>query len=102
MEIDFSNIKVHNEIEYCIIKKDSIKKAIERAFLSNRISYCEIWNEPSIWQRILMGSSGDFCTLCINSQQVDTADQVMVSLDLSKDDVQIVKRNVSKTYFAEV
>ena len=52
-ELTFSDVKVHNEIEYCIVQDPDIKVKIERAFLNNRISYYEKWEEPSLFRKLL-------------------------------------------------
>ena len=99
MEFDFSEKKVHNEIEYCVIKNNAIKKKLESAFLANRISYYEKWDEPNLIQKLLRVDVDSRCTICINSQQVERADEVMHDLGLARDDVAMVKKYVDKTYF---
>ncbi len=97
-ELSFSDVKVHNEIEYCIVQDMDIKMKIERAFLNNRISYYEKWEEPSLFRKLL-GDGALRCTLCINSMQAEKANELLADLDLDKGQVEMVMRRVDRTYF---
>lgn len=97
-ELSFSDVKVHNEIEYCIVQDMDIKMKIERAFLNNRISYYEKWEEPSLFCKLL-GDGALRCTLCINSMQAEKANELLADLDLDKGQVEMVMRRVDRTYF---
>lgn len=97
-ELTFSDVKVHNEIEYCIVQDQDVKVKIERAFLNNRISYYEKWEEPSLLRRLL-GDGTMRCTLCINSMQAEKANELLASLHLDKGQVEMVMRKVDRTYF---
>lgn len=97
-ELTFPDVKVHNEIEYCIVEDPDIKMKIERAFLNNRISYYEKWEDPSIFRRLL-GNGASRCTLCINSMQAEKANELIAALHLDKNQVEMVMRRVDRTYF---
>jgi hypothetical protein len=95
----FADVKIHNEIEFCIVRDVDIKAKIERAFLSNRISYYEKWEEPSIFSRIFGEKGATKCTLCINSMQADKASELLESLHLDKGQVEMIMKRVERTYF---
>lgn len=98
-ELSFSDVKVHNEIEYCTVWNTDVKMKIERAFLSNRISYYEKWESPSLFQRLFKEHGKEQCTLCINSMQVEKADALLKELKLEQGQVEMVLKRVDKTYF---
>lgn len=97
-ELSFSDVKVHNEIEYCIVQDMDTKMKIERAFLNNRISYYEKWEELSLFRKLL-GDGALRCTLCINSMQAEKANELLADLNLDKGQVEMVMRKVDRTYF---
>lgn len=98
-ELNFADVKVHNEIEYCTVWDQDVKMKIERAFLNNRISYYEKWEEPSFLQRLLGDKSQGKCTLCINGMQVEKATQILNELQLDGQHVEMVMKRVDKTFF---
>lgn len=94
----FSDVKVHNEIEFCIVRDPDVKTKIERAFLNNRISYYEKWESQSFFGKLFGSRSHSQCTLCINSMQADKANELLESLHLDKQ-VEMVMKRVDRTYF---
>jgi hypothetical protein len=97
-ELSFADVKIHNEIEFCIVTDIDIKAKIERVFLNNRISYCEKWENPSLLSRIF-GNKASKCTICINSMQADKAQELLDSLHLDHSQVEMVMKRVERTYF---
>lgn len=95
----FADVKIHNEIEFCVVRDPDVKKKIERAFLSNRISYYEKWDEPSFLGRIFGDRSRTRCVLCINSMQAEKASGLLEELHLDKDEIEMVMKRVDRTYF---
>lgn len=95
----FADVKIHNEIEFCIVQDPDVKKMIERAFLSNRISYYEKWEEPSLFEKLFGNGRYAKCTLCINSMQADKASELLEELHLDKGAVEMVLKKVDRTYF---
>lgn len=98
MDFDFSDVKVHNEIEFCAVWDLDIKAAIERALLSNRISYYEKWNDTSFFGK-LFGEDTSKCTICVNRMQIEEASEVLANLGLNRNDYELVMRRVDKTFF---
>lgn len=98
-DISFSDVKIHNEIEFCVVRDPEIKMKIERAFLNNRISYYEKWEDPSFFSRLFGDRGRTQCTLCINSMQADKAGELLQSLHLDKEQVEMVMKRVDRTYF---
>jgi hypothetical protein len=95
----FADVKIHNEIEFCVVHDEDVKTKIERAFLNNRISYYEKWEEPSIFSRIFGEKGHKKCTLCINSMQADKASELLESLHFAKGQVEMIMKRVDRTYF---
>ncbi|MGN0132858.1 MAG: hypothetical protein ACI4AA_10490 [Lachnospiraceae bacterium] len=95
----FGDVKIHNEIEFCVVHDLDVKKQIERAFLSNGISYYEKWDEPSFWGRIFGEGGRTRCTLCINSMQADKASGLLDELHLDPAEVEMIMKRVDRTYF---
>ncbi len=100
-DLNFSGVKVHNEIEYCMVRNPEVKKIIERAFLAHRISYYEKWDEPTFMQRMLGAKNVTTCTLCINGMQEETANQVMSELNIPKEKVKMIRKKINRTFFSE-
>lgn len=98
-DVSFSDVKVHNEIEFCTVRDPEIKTKIERAFLNNRISYYEKWEDISLFGRLFGDKGRTQCTLCINSMQVDKANELLEALHLDKSQVEMVMKRVERTYF---
>lgn len=98
MDIDFSDVKVHNEIEFCTVWDVDVKMMIERALLSNHISYYEKWNDTSFFAR-LIGETESKCTICINRMQVENALEIMDELPLSRKDYEMILKRNDRTYF---
>ena len=99
MDMSFSDVKVHNEIELCVVHDLDVKQKIVRAFLSNHISYYDKWNNPSFFRRLLGDDSQGQCTLCINSMQIEKAKEILDELHLDGDQIEMVLKRIDRTYF---
>ncbi len=97
--LTFANVKVHNEIEFCRVSNLEIKQKIERAFLSNRISYYERWEDVSLFKRIFGGGEKQNCIICINSMQKDKAEALIEEMPEVRSQVELLCRRVDKTFF---
>ena len=98
MEIDFSDVKVHNETEFCSVWDVDVKMMIERALLNHRISYYEKWNDPTFFSR-LFGETESKCTICINRMQVENAVEIMQQLPLNRKDYEMILKRNDKVFF---
>lgn len=97
--LTFANIKVHNEIEFCKVSNMEVKQKIERAFLSNRISYYERWEDISFFKRILGDGEKQTCIICINSMQKDKAEAIIEEMPEVRGEVELCCKRVEKTFF---
>ena len=88
--------KVHNEIIFCGVYDQNKKAVIEKAFLKNRISYYETWEEVSFLMRLFGKKEG--CQICINDMQREKAEEIIRELDLG-DSVEMICKPIDKTYF---
>lgn len=94
--VSYTNPKVHNEIALCAVTSMDIRDKIEKEFLKNRISYCEDWDEPGFFRK-LIGIRPE-CTLLINEMQVEKAREIVEGLNLGNK-VQMIEKPVEKTFF---
>lgn len=97
--LTFANVKVHNEIEFCRVSNMDVKKKIERAFLSDHISYYERWEDISFFKRLLGEKEKQACVICINSMQKDKAEAIIEGMPEIRGEVELCCKRVEKTYF---
>lgn len=71
----YTSVKVNNEIELCEITDPDCKRLIEKALLSERISYYIHWPKSSIFRR-----NKYTCTICVNDNFKDVAENVVRSI----------------------
>lgn len=71
----YTSLKVNNEIELCEIGDPECKRQIEKALLSQRISYFIRWPKPSIFHR-----RKNTCIICINDSSKELAENVIRSI----------------------
>lgn len=98
-DITFSDVKIHNEIEFCKVRDKQIKKKLEKAFLENCISYYEKWDEPSFFSKILGQKNELGCTICVNLLQREKAEAVFDSLPEVKEHTELILKRVDKMFF---
>lgn len=68
----YTSVKVNNEIELCEIADLECKRLIEKALLSERISYYIRWPKPSLFRR-----NRHTCIVCVNDSSKDTAEDMI-------------------------
>lgn len=71
----YTAMKVNNEIELCEISSMDCKQQIEKALLSERISYYIRWLKPSIFNR-----RKGICIICVNENSKEAAENVVRSV----------------------
>ncbi len=71
----YTSVKVNNEIELCEVTDPDCKQLIEKALLSQRISYYIRWPKSSLFRR-----SKYACTICVNDNSKEIAENVVRSI----------------------
>lgn len=96
VESKFSKGKVNNEIEFCKVSDKDVKTAVERALLSERISYFIKWEKPGFFS----AEKKDSCIFCVNEWQVEAAEKAIASLgDEIESKIKYVMKRIDKTLF---
>jgi len=96
VESKFSKGKVNNEMEFCKVYDKSVKTAIERALLSERISYFIKWEKPGFFS----GEKKDSCIFCVNEWQVEAAEAAISNLgDEIGSKIKFIMKRIDKTLF---
>lgn len=98
-EFSLTNIRVHNEVEFCRVKNPDIKKKLESLFQNNRISYYEKWEDDTFFKRLLHSDDINICTFCINEMQREKALELLEEHGDLLNGVQLVSGKVKKTFF---
>ena len=75
VENEYSKVKVNNEMDYCSVTDMDVKAALEKAFMKARVSYFLRWEKPGFLARLFSGSKTNI-VFCINSAQLETAEEV--------------------------
>ena len=71
----YTAVKVNNEIELCEVSNPDCKHLIEKALLSERISYYIRWPKSSIFRR-----NKNTCIICVNDSSKEAAEDVVRSI----------------------
>lgn len=79
MENEYSKVKVNNEMDFCSVTEPEIKTILEKAFMKARVSYFLRWEKPGFFSKIFGGGKARV-VFCINSAQLETADEVLKEL----------------------
>lgn len=79
MENEYSKVKVNNEIDFCSVTDTNVKAVLEKAFMKARVSYFLRWEKPGVFAKLFAGGKPNI-VFCINSAQVETADEVLKEL----------------------
>lgn len=96
VESKFSKGRVNNEIELCKVNDKSVKTAIERALLSERISYFIKWEKPGFFS----GEKKDSCIFCVNEWQVEAAQKAIADLgDDMESKIKYIMKRIDKALF---
>lgn len=90
MENEYSKVKVNNEMDFCSVTESDVKTILEKAFMKARVSYFLRWEKPGIFSRIFGGGKTRI-VFCINSAQLDTADEVLKELGDIEGDIKMLR-----------
>ncbi len=66
-----------NEVPFCRVYGLERKKALEKLFLQERISYYIVWENEHWWSRLLSTGKRDVCTFRINRADVPRARELV-------------------------
>lgn len=86
----YSEVKVDNEIDFCSVTDMNVKSSIEKAFIKARVSYFLRWEKPGFFSRLL-GSRKTDIVFCINSAQLEIAEEVIGELAGVDSEIQMLK-----------
>ena len=90
MENEYSKVKVNNEMDFCSVTEPEIKTTLEKAFMKARVSYFLRWEKPGLLSKIF-GGGKDRVVFCINSAQLETADEVLKELGDIEGNIKVLK-----------
>ena len=89
MESEYSKVKVNNEMDFCSVTDIDVKAALEKAFMKARVSYFLRWEKPG-FAKLFSGSKPSI-VFCINSAQIETAEEVVKSLGEMEADLKMLR-----------
>ena len=69
-----------NEVPFCRVYGVERKKALEKLFLQERISYYIVWQNEHWWQKFLSGNKREVCTFRINKADVPLAKEIVAEM----------------------
>lgn len=90
MENEYSKVKVNNEMDFCSVTDTDVKAALEKAFMKARVSYFLRWEKPGFFSKIF-GSAKPTIVFCINSAQLETAEEVIKSLGEMESELKMLR-----------
>ena len=79
MENELSKVKVNNEMDFCSVSDIKTKAMLEKAFMRAGISYFLRWEKPSFIAKLFGGAKPNM-VFCINSAQIEKAQNVIDDL----------------------
>ncbi len=98
-----TRVKVNNEIDLCEILPKKLKQAeeirhrIEAELQRARVSYFLRWQEPGFFARLFFKERPKL-VFCINSAQLDDAMEVLDELNLTDQEVRLIKEKSKNKY----
>lgn len=99
VENEFSKVKVNNELDYCSVTNTEVKTALEKAFMKARVSYFLRWEKPGFFSKLFTGAKTSI-VFCINSAQLETAEEVVKSLGDAEAEIKMIRtKSNNKTGF---
>ncbi len=99
VENEYSKVKVNNEMDFCSVTDMDVKTALEKAFMKARVSYFLRWEKPGIFSKVFGGAKPRI-VFCINSAQIETAEEVMKELGDMESDIKMIRtKSNNKTGF---
>ncbi|GFI21586.1 hypothetical protein IMSAGC011_00357 [Lachnospiraceae bacterium] len=90
MENEYSKVKVNNEIDFCSVIDSETKTILEKAFMKARVSYFLRWEKPGFFSKIFGGGKVRI-VFCINSAQLETAEEVLETLEEVEGDIKMLR-----------
>ena len=90
LENEYSKVKVNNEIDFCSVTDTNVKTTLEKAFMKARVSYFLRWEKPGFFSKIFGGTKPSI-VFCINSAQIDTAEEVLKDLGDLEADIKMIR-----------
>lgn len=90
MENEYSKVKVNNEMDFCLVTDMEVKAKLEKAFMKARVSYFLRWEKPGFFARIFGGGKTKI-VFCINSAQLETADEVVRELGDIENEISMLR-----------
>lgn len=90
MENEYSKVKVNNEMDFCSVTEPKVKTILEKAFMKARVSYFLRWEKPSIMSKVFGGGKVRI-VFCINSAQLETAEEVLKELGDIEGNIKMLK-----------
>lgn len=89
MDNELSKVKVNNETDFCSVTDTEVKAVIEKALMKARVSYFLRWEKPGFLAK-LFTSAKTRIVFCINSAQIETAEQVLSELGEYEKDIKML------------
>lgn len=90
MENEYSKVKVNNEMDFCSVTDTDVKTALEKAFMKARVSYFLRWEKPGFFSKLFSGAKPSI-VFCINSAQIETAEEVIKNLGDMEADLKMLR-----------
>lgn len=90
VENEYSKVKVNNEMDFCSVTDMDIKATLEKAFMKARVSYFLRWEKPGFFSKFFTGAKTSI-VFCINSAQLETAEEVVKSLGDVESDIKMIR-----------
>ena len=77
-------------MDFCSVTDIDVKAALEKAFMKARVSYFLRWEKPGFFAKLFSGSKPSI-VFCINSAQIETAEEVVKSLGEMEADLKMLR-----------
>ena len=100
IENEMTKVKVNNEVDFCEVSSEKVRRKVEAAFQYARVSYFLRWQEPSFFGKYFMNERTRLI-FCVNSSQVEDALDVIAQLGLSNKEVRMLGGKSKNKYFYE-
>ena len=99
LENELSKVKVNNELDFCSVVSKEKKVILEKAFMKARVSYFLRWEKPGFFSKLFTGAKTSI-VFCINSAQLETAEEVVKSLGDAEAEIKMIRtKSNNKTGF---
>lgn len=90
VENEYNRGKVDNEYDFCAITDKDIKVQLEKLFMKQRVSYFLRWEKPGFFARLFSGAT-ERIVFCINVADLDRAEEAIKELDLSENEIKLLR-----------